>query len=140
MFTFKRLALCVIVLVACEQSLLKFYLDKVVLHRDAEIMEFIEKIKSRPGGISEIGRSECEYGNIGKWPYKYQICIYRGFKNRSTNENLFGISVTKPAGYLTLLPWDYGDRELIFRVWLFLIDSNGKIVEKIGPPSKGQSQ
>jgi hypothetical protein len=135
MITFKRLALFVIVLVACEQSLLKFYLDKLALRRDAEFMEYIEKVKSRPGGLSRINTHECEYRSLGNWPYKYEMCIYGGFRNRENTEDTFGFSVTTPAGWLTLVPWDYGDRKMIFRVWLFVIDSNGRIVERMKLPS-----
>lgn len=134
MFTFRRLALCVMVLVVCEQSLLKFYLDKLVLHRDAEFLEFIEKVKSRNGGILQIKTYECEYRWIGNWPYKYEMCIHGGFRNKENTEDTFGFSVTTPAGWLTLLPWEYGDRKIIFRVWLFVIDSSGRIIEKVGPP------
>lgn len=115
-------------LIAIEQSFLHFWLDKAVQQRREEHMAFLEKVKSRSGGLESIKRKYCEKRRVALI-YSYKLCIYRLLlaedDPRKARFTFFGI---KPAGYLTLLPWDYGDRSIFYGFHIAYLDASGEVV------------
>ena len=113
-------------LIAIEQSFLHFWLDKAVQQRREEHMAFLEKVKSRPGGLESIKRKYCEKRRVALI-YSYKLCIYRGSPDPESGRPGFTVRIQKPSGYLTLVPWDYPDRILFDGVSLYGVNADGEI-------------
>jgi len=115
-------------LIVAEQSFLYFWLDREVQQRHQEHMAFLEKAKSRPNGLEGIRWEYCEKRRVALI-YSYQLCIHRLLiAEDDPRKERFAFYGVKPAGYLTLLPWDYSDRSMFFGFGIAYLDASGEVV------------
>jgi len=116
------------ILIAVEQSFLHFLLDREVQQRTKEHMAFVEQIKSRPGGLESIRRKYCE-SRRAALIYSYKLCVFRLLiGDDDPRKERFSVYGIKPAGWLTLVPWNDGDRSIFHGFQITYLDNFGAMI------------
>lgn len=113
-------------LIGAEQAFLHFYLDPLSERDDRAIFAYIKSID--PQKLEEAYRPwPCKKVEVAII-YDYQICIFYDLARTDDDPPVYRISVIRPAGYITLIPWNYPDRAIFDGADIFTVDSNLRIL------------
>lgn len=105
----KRAALTLVAFVAAEQSFLHFYLDNVAIHQDAAFRAYLESLGPRKQRFGELRPWDCGTARIATY-YTFKMCVYDYASGDASESRRYVLYAQKPAGYLTLVPWNSESR------------------------------
>jgi hypothetical protein len=105
-----------------ENYVVLIYVNYLVVRQNDVFLEYINSLGPRTRGFSPIYGSrpayDCAIKPFAKI-YSYKLCAYDSWPGADSPEGLMVLVVIKPAGYFTLIPWNYRDRMIIDRELIF---------------------
>lgn len=120
------------VAVVIEQQFILRGIDKLSVRQQEVYLDYIAKLGPplRPYNDDHVGvlAYKCVPRRIG-FIYTYKLCV-KTARRQQNGKPQYSLLVIKPAGYLTLVPWNSGDRILWNSVYVFLF-YDGKVTQRI---------
>ena len=130
---FGKLLLCgliaITLLIAAEQSFLHFYLDNAAIHDEAAFDAYLQSLKTIPPTLKRTYPWGCHYAGIALI-YTFKMCVGDGSLGDPVQSRRYYLEVQKPAGYLTLVPWNDPDRIVYDGASVHNLDDNLKINDR----------
>jgi len=122
-----------IVAVILEQGVILNYLDYLSVRQNDVYLAYIKSLdpknKRSSSYYAAIPAYDCAIERIAII-YTYQICVYNALTDNSPPQGLMILRVVKPAGYLTLLPYSYGDRPMMYGRDIFMF-ANAEVKKQL---------
>ena len=121
--------MAITLLIAAEQSFLHFYLDNAAIHDEAAFDAYLQSLKTIPPTLKRTYPWGCHYARIALI-YTFKMCVGDGSLGDLVQSRGYYLEVQKPAGYLTLVPWNDPDRIVYDGASVHNLDDNLKINDR----------
>jgi hypothetical protein len=121
--------------IVVEQSFLHFYLDRGAIHDDEAFKSYIASLdlknpSSNPNYSYGVNSFECQYKKIF-WFYNFRMCLQGYGFDPANGMPRYRLRIAKPAGYLTVIPWEKIDRIAYDGADIFTLDNQGHVIEEM---------
>ena len=116
-------------LIAAEQSFLHFYLDDAAIHDEAAFETYLSSLRNTPPTPKRSYPWDCQFARIALI-YTFKMCVEDGNAFEPVGPRRYGLRIQKPAGFLTLVPWNYEDRIVFYGAFVHSLDDNLKINDR----------